>query len=228
MLIIADKKIPEKAKSNLRKYGELVLLETKGITEESISGHPDIFFCRTPGTLVIAPNLPETVKKILSEKNIAFTEGSSPVEVKYPFSASYNAVVTENFFIHHTGITDTIVTDNCIHLSKIHVLQGYTRCNLLRLDEGHFITSDKGIYKTLTEKGLFALYVSPSDIILPGHDYGFFGGACGIFENTFFVIGNLSKYCDGEKVKSFVEKFHYDIIELYDGPLFDGGSVLFL
>ena len=44
MLIIADKKILEQAKTNLQKYGDLFLLETKGITAESISGHPDIFF----------------------------------------------------------------------------------------------------------------------------------------------------------------------------------------
>ena len=44
MLIIADNRIPLEAKNKLEKYGKLVLLKTSGITENSISGHPDIFF----------------------------------------------------------------------------------------------------------------------------------------------------------------------------------------
>ena len=71
MLIIADKKIPDKAKINLQKYGELVLLETRGITEESISGHPDIFFFSSQKEIIIAPNLPSIYRELLHEKNIS-------------------------------------------------------------------------------------------------------------------------------------------------------------
>jgi len=228
MLIIADKKIPEEAKNNLQKFGELVLLETTGITEESISGHPDIFFCKTQNKLIIAPNLPEKFKTIFTENNILFSEGKFKVGLKYPEAAHYNAVITENYLIHRTDITELEILNDCEQLSKIHVGQGFTRCSLLALKENNFITSDEGIYKTLNSLGLKTLLVSSENIILPGHRYGLFGGTCGIHEDKVFFIGSLANYKDGNKVRNFLESLGYSIVELYNGDLFDGGTILFL
>lgn len=228
MIIIADKRIPAEALQNLRNYGELVLFETTGITEESISCHPDIFFCKTPQSLIIAPNLPLKYKTILAEKNIAFIEGDSIAGMEYHGAARYNAVVTETHLIHRTDITDTAILNNCPDLDKINVRQGFTRCSLLPLKENNFITSDEGIYKTLNKPGFRVMLVSAKNIILHGHKNGFFGGACGVAGNTVFITGNLNHFPDGEKVKQFILKMGYDIVELYDGPLFDCGSLLFL
>jgi hypothetical protein len=41
-----------------------------------------------------------------------------------------------------------------------------------------------------------------------------------------FFIGNLSHFPEGEKVRQFLSS--YEIIELYDGPLVDGGSLIFI
>jgi hypothetical protein len=228
MLIIADNRIPEEAKNKLEEYGELVLLKTSGITENSISGHPDIFFCHTPNGLVIAPNLPQQYKEILRDKNISLIEGLLPVERTYPEAAKYNAVITEHFLIHRTDITDLSIINACKELVRINVKQGFSRCSLLALKENHFITSDEGIYKTLLEKGLNILLISPEGIILPDHPNGFFGGACGTNGNQLFILGKLKHYKDDEKVKSFIQSLNYEIVELYGGPLFDGGSIIFI
>ena len=153
MLIIADKKIPEEAKCKLQKFEKLVLLETSGITEESISGHPDIYFCKTQNRLIVAPNLPEDYKSILTTNNILFSEGKTHVGLKYPEAAHYNAVITDNYLIHRTDITEPEILNDCNDLSKIHVGQGFTRCSLLALKANNFITSDEGIYKTLISFG---------------------------------------------------------------------------
>ena len=228
MLIIVDKKIPDEAKNNLQKYGELVLLETTGITEESISGHPDIFFCETQNKLIIAPNITEKFKTILTQNNILFNEGKYNVGLKYPEAAHYNAVLTDNYLIHRTDITEKEILNDCDDLSMIHVTQGFTRCSLLALKENNFITSDEGIYKTLNSLCLKTLLVSTENIILSGHRYGLFGGTCGIHEDKIFFIGSLANYKDGGKVKIFLELLGYSIVELYNGDLFDGGSILFL
>ncbi len=65
MIIIADNRIPQLAKKKLEAYGDIVLLETKGITYDAISNHPDIFFCKINDVLIIAPNLPKRYKKML-------------------------------------------------------------------------------------------------------------------------------------------------------------------
>jgi hypothetical protein len=228
MLIIIDKNIPEEAKRNLQHYGELVLLETNSITEPSISGHPDIFFCKTGKGLITAKNLPEKLKNILKQQNISFTEGASDVLAVYPDAAHYNAVITKTHLIHRSDITDKEILNDCSELKKIHVSQGYTRCSMLSLDENNFITSDEGIYKTLISLRFECLLVSAKDIILPGQRYGFIGGACGILEDRLFVIGNLKHHKDGEIIRKFAGLQGYSIIELYDGPLFDGGSIIFI
>lgn len=226
MLIIADKKIPAQAKQKLEEYGELVLLETSGITEESISGHPDIFFCKAGDEFIIAPNLPVTYKSKLAQHHIRFIEGKTPVGITYPAAAAYNAVLTENFLIHRLDATDAAIHERCTTQKKINVKQGFSRCSMLPLKNDCFITSDGGIYKTIVGEGLQLLYVSPKDILLPGQNYGFFGGTCGVAGEKVFILGSLSHFAEGEKVHSFLTELGYEIIELYDGLLFDGGSLL--
>ena len=116
----------------------------------------------------------------------------------------------------------------CKDLIKINVKQGFTRCSILPFKNNSFITSDEGICKTLNEYKFDYLYVNPSDIVLHGHKNGFFGGCCGVYENKIFIIGSLKYFLEGEKVKDFINKNGGEIIELYDGPLFDGGSILFI
>ena len=228
MLIIADKRIPEKAKVTLSKYGNLLLLKTDNIVYDTISGHPDIFFCQMDEKLIVASNLPESFKEKLNKHSLTFIEGGKPVGVDYPASAVYNAVVTKKYLIHNLKITDKAVLDASENLIKINVNQAYTRCNLLPLSDDKFITSDRGIEKSLRNEGLEVLYVLPKGIILPGFKHGFFGGVCGVYQNMIFIIGSLAKYPDGDKVKSFLTKMNYEIIELYDGHLFDGGSLIFV
>jgi hypothetical protein len=228
MLITIDNKIPAEAKVQLSIYGTVVEFSTDNITYDSISCHPDIFFCQTPQELIVAPNVPITITRILMEHQIKFSKGKLPVGKAYPETALYNAVVTDKFLIHHPENTDEVIKCNASMLQKINVKQAYTRCNLLPLKNDHFITSDNCILKALNDEGCRVLFVSPDSVVLPGFDHGFFGGACGVFENKVFIIGSLQHFPDSEKVRGFLAELQYEIVELYDGPLFDGGSVLFL
>ena len=228
MLIISDKRIPEKAKEKLQHYGDVMFIETEGIVYEAVSGHPDIFFCYSGNGLVVAPNLPDNLKRKLINYQVDFIEGNKPVGKKFPASASYNAVVTSKYLIHNLKYTDRAILNNTGNLIQIDVNQAYTRCNLLPVNEDCFITSDRGIEKTLLQKGLEVLYVEPSDILLPGFRNGFFGGACGVYENKVFITGSLDRFGDGNKVRTFLKRFDMEVVELYDGRLFDGGSILIL
>ncbi|MCF8296239.1 MAG: hypothetical protein K9J13_01725 [Saprospiraceae bacterium] len=227
MIIIADKKIPEEAKISLSNFGELIELSTSNITYEAISGHSDVFFCKTKNNLIVAPNLPKNYLQILKERKIPFAFGNENVQSKYPTTALYNAVVTENYLIHNIKITDKVILENTKELKQIHVKQAYTRCNLLPLKNDSFITSDKGIYQTLVKENLNVLFVSPKGILLEAFENGFFGGACGLCDNKVFIIGSLKYFPEGEKARAFLNKLNYEIIELYDGPLIDGGSLVF-
>jgi len=228
VLIIIDNKLPEPAKEKLSSFGEVIEFSTIGITYEAISGHPDVFFCKTDNKLIIAPNTPQHYKNVFRKKNISFIEGKKEIGKKYPATAYYNAAISENYIIHNFDFTDEIILKNTLSKQKIKINQAYSRCSILPLKENNFIISDKGIQKTFFENKINHLYVSPEKIVLPGFPNGFIGGCCGVLENKIFLSGSLKYFPDGEKFKQFVQNYKYEVIELYDGFLFDCGSILFL
>jgi hypothetical protein len=228
MLFIIDKNIPAQAKTNLNHYGEVLEFSTENITYLQISNHPDIFFCKVDNILYYAPNTPDEFIQLLISKGISLSKGNQTVGQKYPYSALYNAVITENYIIHNQKITDAQLIKAASKRKTINVNQGYCRCSILPLKNNHFITSDEGINKKLTSEGLDVLCVNPDGIILPGEEYGFLGGTSGISDTRIFIVGNLNYFPEGKKVRSYLENLNYEIIELYNGPLYDGGSILII
>jgi len=228
MLIIIDSKSPKQSKDKLKNYGDLIEFSSSYLTYKAISGHPDIFFCKINNNLIVAPNTPEKYRQSLMTKGISFILGAKSVGKIYPESAIYNAVINKNQLIHNLQITDKVILECTKQLKSISVKQGYTKCNLLSLGNDAFITSDIGIFTILKKNDLNVLYVIPEKIILQGYTSGFFGGACGMMDNIVFINGNLDYYPDGRKVRKFIKGQKYKIVELYNGPLFDGGGILLL
>ena len=223
---IVNKDIPPQALKALDQFGEAQRFTSGNITYQQVAGHPDLFFCGHQGRYVVAPNTPEKYIHWLNERGVDFVLGSQPVGNRYPFSARYNAVITDNYLIHNLSVTDPVVTETFGHLKRINVHQGYSRCSLLPLKDNHFITSDQGIYKVLQKNHLDVLCVNPSTILLPGFKHGFFGGTAGVDDDILFLTGSLTYFPEGEIVRTYLSRLNYTVVELYDGPLFDGGSIL--
>ena len=98
MLILIDERAPEMARRNLEEFGKVVGFSTNGLVYDAISGHPDIFITQFADFIVSAPNLPEAYKTLFKKHNSSSLEGKLPVRVKYPETARYNAVITQNYF----------------------------------------------------------------------------------------------------------------------------------
>jgi len=228
MLILLDKKMPEAAKEKLAAYGEIIEFATEGITYEAISGHPDIFFCPTPAGLLVAPNLPEKYFSILDQSAIPFLKGLLPVGQAYPETARYNSLVAETLIIQNPTLSEPEIRNLNPGLDNIPVKQGYVRCNLIALPGGSFITSDRGMEKSLRQRNLKVLFVNPSSVKLDSFQNGFFGGACGMLGNTLFICGSLKYIKEKEQIEEFTALAGVAIVELYDGKLTDVGTVLFL
>jgi hypothetical protein len=228
MLILADSKMPEAAKHKLHAYGEVVEFKTEGITYEAISGHPDIFFCPSPGGLIVAPNLPREYSTILDLHNIRYTKGKLPVGFNYPETARYNSLFTDHYIIQSHGISDASIQNMNPDLELISVRQGYIRCNLLALPNNTFITSDRGIEKSLKLHSIEVHFVDPKGVKLDGFEHGFFGGACGLNKNTLYLCGSISSFSEHQSVKEFCSHAEVQLIELFEGPPIDVGTILFL
>ena len=251
--IIADSKMPEEAKKNLKKIGNVLFINPTSITYDSISSHPDIFFFQKDDALIYAPNAPKKIVKELKKRKINLIEGEKEVGKKYPETVPYNAVGIGNLLIHNLKHTDSKILSS--YENQIHVNQGYTRCNLLALNENCFITSDEAISRQLsaisnvnrqqttdnrlypheslvdtygrTSEYISVLYIDPKQIKLEGQKNGFFPGCCGVWKNNLIVCGSTKNLKEKEELDKFLQDNNFNLIELYDGELIDVGSVFF-
>jgi len=228
MLIIIDARIPDEAIGNLRIVGEVFLLKSDKIVYDSIQGHPDVFMMQLEDLVIVAPNAPKDLFKTLQEHRIPFLKGKTKLNDTFPQTVYYNAVSTSDYIIHKKNYTDSCIIRQTDKKQFIEINQAYTRCNLIPLSNSCYITSDKSIEKTLLNQNLEVHYFTPETILLPGQKNGFIGGTMGLWQNKMFVIGKLNHYQEGEKLTELLNRKKIKIIELYNGPLIDGGGIFFL
>ncbi|MDY0076142.1 MAG: hypothetical protein RBR87_02615 [Bacteroidales bacterium] len=228
MLVIADGRMPDLAKKSLSQMAEPLWIAPQPNVYESIAAHPDIFFCSTKAGLVTAPKLPAHYLTRLQKNKCIIIKGSLSVGSKYPQTAIYNALATDNFLIHNLKYTAAEIKNQYAEEQLIHVNQAYTRCNIVVLTDHYFITSDVGVYTTLRDNSKEVFLIDPQQIMLPGHQHGFFGGCCGIFEKQLVICGHIDFLTEKNGLQAFAEKAGFSIKALYYGKLFDVGSLLFV
>jgi hypothetical protein len=224
---IIDCRAPRIAIEHLQNFANVFLFYSEDLSYDAIACHPDIFLFKGTDSLFVAPNAPKTVISLLIEQNVRFEYGVSLIGKELENSCYYNCVETKTHFFHKHSFTDTKLLHS---LTKpfIHLPQAYTRCSLFALSENSFITSDKGIEKILLNEGFNCFYSNPSSILLPPYKNGFIGGCMGILDNRLFIIGSLDTLEKGADLRCIIENEGIEIVELYDGRLYDGGGIFFV
>lgn len=229
MLAIIDGRAPKVAIENLRKHvDEVFQFESGGITFNSISGHPDVFIYQDETNLVVAPNAPLPLLKFFDAQKIHFVFGELKVEENFENSVGYNCLSTEHYFFHKAGYTDPVIIKLNQGKEFIDLPQAYTRCSLTYLGNNKFITSDKGIGKKLSEKGLDYFYFDPGQISIVDHKHGFLGGTNGLHGDKIFFIGNSDRHSDGFELRNYIEDSGIEMVSLFSNFLYDGGGILFI
>ena len=228
-IILASALMPEPAKQKLAAFGKVLWLEPVDFVYPSIAAHPDIFFFQyAENQLVFAPNTPKEWVSELHKAGIKLMRGKQALGFAHPETVHYNACGTKNILVHNLKFTDERILKLYSDKQQINVNQAYTRCNLLALNEKAFITSDLGIGKKLQESGFDVLFIDPRQIHLEGHDYGFFPGCCGVFNQNLVVCGNTQNLKEKPELDAFLSRNGFNLIELYDGVLTDLGGIMFL
>lgn len=228
MLIIHDARLPLPIIQTLTHYGMCKEFITNDITHQALAGHPDIFMCQMDKQWIVAPNTPLEIIEILQNNNATFHYGNTLVGSEIHNDSAYNVVVSEHYIIHNRKYTDSKIMELQGDREFIHVNQSFTRCSLLPLAKDTFLTSDKGIAKALEARSLDYCLVESDEIILPDYKNGMIGGCMGVYLNQVFICGNLDYHSEGKKIRDFLIHNNYDIVELYQGRLYDGGSLFFI
>lgn len=202
----------------------------------TIDGHPDIQLNILKNNIIIAQNqIPTDFISLLQNLNYRVILTKNSLKIDYPDDIILNAVFTRTLLFHNLRYTDENLLDNLKancnkyyqnELTLVNVKQGYTKCSTAVLGEEAFITSDKGIAKALALYGMDVLLLPAGDIMLPGMNYGFIGGCCGLIEDKVMAFyGDLKEYAFGDQVKQFLKSHKIEYVSLSRGKLIDRGSI---
>ena len=182
-------------------------VKSSGITYEPVDSHPDIYMCS------------------LGIGKPVFFGCAEKIGSIYPENIRYNAACTGKYFIHNLKHTDPTLLKAAENTIKINVSQGYTKCNVLIVDENSIVTSDAGIYNSCYGK-LDVLLITPGHIRLRNFPYGFIGGASGRIGGKIIFNGNIKAHPDYEKIAAFIESRDLELVYFPSYELEDIGSII--
>lgn len=211
----------------------LKLIEDTGLVYPEVATHPDIYMCK----LGSKPESP--IFHIENKEKLG-------LGYKYPENTKYNAVCMGKYFIHNIKYTSPLLFDKVCSLGfeTIAIKQGYTKCNMVVINDHAAITSDEGIYKSAKKyfnninnnsiqrakyqdrKPIDILLIEPGHVKLGNFPYGFLGGASGRVGNEIIFNGNLKAHPDYQIISNFISSQGLAIKYFEEYPLEDIGSII--
>jgi hypothetical protein len=193
--------LSENANNRLKKYlkskrYELIEVKKTEAVYEAVSAHCDIYLCKIYGELVVAPVQVPLMRDGLLRCGIGYHQGIGDVGYRYPENIRYNAAQVGRRLIHDIRHTDPAILNIAREhdMKLIQVKQGYTKCNLVVVDDNSVITSDRGLAAAMEKHGIEVLLITQGHVGLPGLTCGFLGGASGKADYEIIFNGNLSAH----------------------------------
>lgn len=229
--VVVDGRISNIMVNNLSNLG-IHIIKTPCCREvySSIAYHPDILLHPIGGKdVVVAPNVYDELKGILSNEGLRVIRGESVLKRNYPENAAYNIARVSKFAIHNFEYTDRqtlgLLEENEVEL--IHVKQGYSKCSICIVNEHAIIKSDRGIAKIVEKYGIETLLITPGHIVLPGVEYGFIGGISGLVgKNKLAFSGDLVRHPDHKRILDFLKIHGVEPVFLQKDKPIDLGSII--
>ena len=225
--------LSEKCKSRLLSRGFRVLsLPPYEKLGKTVSAHTDLLVFIIENKIFTYGDYARqsALESLLSDTDYEIAYVSEKAESVYPKDVYLNALTVGNKIFARL---DCLSSDIKIYAEKagselVNVKQGYARCTAVPLSDNAVITADPSITGAARANGIDILQISSGNVRLDGYDYGFIGGACGVFEDTVFFAGDLSLHPDGERIDKFCRNHGKEVVSLSDEPLYDVGSIFFI
>lgn len=203
-----------------------IIIEPNYDIDHSVKSHADMAAIHLGDNSILIDNAQVDLYKALKTEGIHINVTDKKIKGEYPYDIGLNFTVIGNNLIGKIAFADNKLAHLTKDYNHISVKQGYCKCSCLVVNENAIITDDESIYNALTKSDFECLLVSKGDVSLPGHEYGFIGGASGkISHNQILFFGDITKHRDYIKIADFITKHNCEIISL-EFPLTDFGSVI--
>ena len=227
---------PKEIISRLTYLGfKALILEADTRLPSPVSSHADMLAFPLGDRIFCSREYAERNREVfdvLSKYGYVITKCDCNIGNKYPEDIPFNlALIDEKIYGRlDSSAKEIIIFAEQNKIGLVSVKQGYTKCSTLVLGNKAVVTADEGIALSAQRNGISVLKIknSPSAVSIDGYDYGFLGGACGVFEDTVYFTGNLSAHPDGAEIAEFCRTHSYKTVDLGDQMLTDVGGIIFL
>ncbi len=225
--LIVDFRIHNEEKEYLVSRGyNLLICPPSDLLYYAVCGHPDMLMHILDNCIMVHKDMDSEFINNLSLLNYKVYKSNLALQTKYPYNIGLNSLSMGNLFAHSVKFTDHNLLSLVSDKKLINVKQGYTKCSTCIVNNHAIITSDVSIAKALISEEIDVLLIPPGDILLPGLNYGFIGGATGLIEDDVLAFyGHLDHYLYGKEVLEFLKKHKVEPAFLRNGKLIDRGSI---
>ncbi|MBQ2726692.1 MAG: hypothetical protein IJF78_13385 [Clostridia bacterium] len=222
--------LSEEAVHTLNQRFRVVLMPPDNDLPEPIRCHPDSIFAVVGEQLIFprsyAESYPGIVEEISSLSGLRLILSDASRGSVYPLDASLNAACGRDFLLCRPDIAapEILSAAEQQNLTVIPVRQGYAGCACLMTDRA-VLTFDSGIARVLESRPPPCVLLDSGGISLHGYDCGFFGGACGFFDDTVFINGNPESLPCYPQLREFAKNCGYTLFPLCQSPVTDCGGI---
>ena len=231
---IIDERVPYEAERSLVKHGFFVLRAPKSkYLPAPLASHPDMLMCKIGNTVIsyadYVEEAPSFFDDLANSTSLSFKISDESPEEKYPRDCIYNALlVADKLFCKKDSVSGAILSHALgVGLNIINTNQGYPACTVLALGERYAVTADHGMAAAMQDAGIDVTLIENGSIALPPYEYGFIGGAAGVFEDTVYFLGNPSLHPSWDKISDAIRRAGLRSVALSDTPLCDFGRIIF-
>ena len=200
-----------------------------------IAAHPDSLMTKIGETLILSADYYDDAAYVLSDireyaPHIKIKLASEAYCKEYPYDAVFNALKIGNRLFCKQDTVSEGIKDEAKErgLEIISVKQGYPHCSVLAIDENTALTADEGMAIEMEKHGVKVYRISPGHIALPPYEYGFIGGACGVFGKKIYFFGDYRSHPSSAVFEKMAEDTGFMLVSLDTCELRDLGGIVFL
>ncbi len=232
-------KVDAEILSQIKKLGmNYNLLQLCDFLPHSVASHPDMcMYYTSKGEWIAHKNAYDLLKSIDTDAMVSLSDQESEnitkiqhncEEIKYPNDASLDCLRMGKQMFCGKGtdkkVLETETTSGC---EIIFTKQGYVKCSVCVVGKDALITEDCGLAKQFEEHGFDVLLLKKREVVLPGYNCGFIGGASFKFANDGLAFfGDVKKHSEYENIKSFCASHGVFCEALSESVLTDFGGAM--